>query len=271
MLRVKFGKKNKKVITEGVIVVSDYIDQGDIDKIKEIFKDLLEKYKKANHEYPPANGLGASFFSSISPFNFKNIKGEDQSVDLYMSVGPPDPNIKAEAGAEAIYHFDNEGDEEYHMLKVIVKIPSAEMDEKYIKRMINYITRHELVHLIESRYSDYSKSDQKKEYLAKNAEILAFSSQIYADVVEFLNSDDPEDIEHRNKIFNYYKDKVIDQRTLFKALLMVSDITSITGILKGPRFIKDQVYQHTMKDKQPYLSKLYKKLWPLIQEKLKDA
>jgi hypothetical protein len=271
MLRVKFEKKNKKIITEGIKAVSDHIDQGDIEKIKKIFRDLLEKYKEAEHGYPPAKGLGASLFNSISPFQFKNIKGEDESTVLYMIVGPPNPENKVEDGAMAIYYFNDEDSEEYHILKVIVKFPSADIDEEYINKMINYITRHELVHLIESRYSDYSKFDKKRKYLAKNAEILAFSSQIYADVVEFLNSNNPEDINYRNILFGHYRDKDIDQRTLFKALLMVSDATLTTGILRGPRFIKNAVYQHTMKDKQPYLKHLYKKLWPMIQEKLKDA
>ena len=59
------------------------------------------------------------------------------------------------------------------------------------------------------------------------------------------------------------------QLQLFKAILKTSQQLGAIG--KDPRFIKSIMHQHTMKDKQPYLKHLYKKLWPLIQKKLQEV
>ena len=100
MLRVKFGKKNKKVITEGIKVVSDHIDQGDINKIKEIKKELLKEGVLRIQDYISNGNLKLiedkfrnllntyltsdkeeEVYDQAEGFKFKNV------ADAYLKVG----------------------------------------------------------------------------------------------------------------------------------------------------------------------------------------
>ena len=240
----------KELLKEGILRIQDYISNENLKLIEDTFRNLLNTYLTSDRE--------ESLYWNVEKFEFINVAGEEEVVDLMLSVGRPPRGMEG-----AVAYLDARPSIGYYHLAMCVLNKEDYDIEDGIDTMIN----HELIHLIDSKY--FKRKDRKKAYLARREEILAFSSQIYKQVVDFLNSEDEQDKDYLNILLNLYKDGAIKQLQLFKAILKTSQQLGAIG--KDPRFIKSIMHQHTMKDKQPYLKHLYKKLWPLILDKLEEV
>ena len=240
----------KELLKEGILRIQDYISNENLKLIEDKFRNLLNAYLTSDKE--------ESIYDSVQKFEFINVAGEEEVVDLTLSVGLPPRGME-----RAVAYIDARPGIGYYHLAMCV-LNKEDYDIEYgIDAMIN----HELLHLIDSKY--FKRKDRKKVYLARRDEILAFSSHIYKQVVDFLNSEDEQDKDYLNTLLNLYKEGEIEQRELFKDILKTSQQLGAIG--KDPRLIKDKMLQHTMKDKQPYLKHLYKELWPLILDKLEEV
>ena len=255
ILKIIKEEIERELLKEGVLKIQNHISNENLKLIEDKFRELLNIYLTSDKE--------EEIYDQAEGFKFKNVAGEEQVVDLILSVGRP---LKGEE--DSLAFLSEESDKGYYHLKIVVAY-KEDFDKETIDFAISRMLDHELIHLIDSKY--FKKSDFKKGYLSQKREILAHSSEIYKEVVDFLNSEDEQDKEYLNSLFNFYKEGQVTQLNLFKLLLGVSRAFKEAKLGDDPRFINNKTLQHTMKDKQPYLKHLYKKLWPLIQKKLKEV
>ena len=266
MLRVIF-RVNPKLMNEGVAGLEKHFDELTLKELRDRFSEL---YKKVNEEYSKetsGSGSGSKrrrLYKDKIEVNYTDFENNKKtaSLDVKLIVTKNDTGRIAELVTNFVDRFQEFSNPVLYLYVFKGDLPLKDSEIKYY---MSTLMNHELVHLLDD---DRAWGAMDKDYWEQSTELTAYTTEILSEIREFLNSEDPKDIEEKEEILKDFK----SSKAKGQAYARLFSKSRTFSRFKDLDYEDDQGrYKRRNPQFKSWVSSLYKHLSPIIKKELTDA